>query len=190
MEPLVEHSLGHRTMSPAVQSQVRRPVGRAILVVCVSALLITPWALAQEGPGPGASLADLAFIAGAWKGELGGAVIEEQWSAPEGDHMMGMFRFVKDGKVTFYEMQSIEQNEGPPVLRIKHYHPGLRGWEEKDEAVTFTLRQVEGQRAVFDEDDRSTQLIYQLSDGRLSIELVKTKAGQTTSQRFDFGPLD
>ena len=188
MNPLVDPQHGRRTIPPTLR--FRRSPRLAILMGYVLTLLITPWALAQESEAPKTGLADLAFIAGAWKGELGGAVIEEHWSAPEGDNMMGMFRFVKDGKVTFYEMQSIEQNEGPPVLRIKHYHPGLRGWEEKDEAVTFTLRQVEGQRAVFDEDDRSTQLIYQLSDGRLSIELVKTKAGQTTSQRFDFGPLD
>lgn len=181
---------GVRTIDRGICGPGRIPPRAVLAGFLVAGLFFSAPVPAQESAAQGLGLDDLAFIAGAWKGELGGGVIEEHWSAPEGNNMMGMFRYVKDGQVTFYEMQTIEQEEGQlPILRIKHYHPGLRGWEEKDESVTFTLREVEGQRAVFDEDDSSTQLIYQLADGRFSIELVKNQAGKPTSQRFEFGPM-
>ena len=80
-----------------------------------------------------ATLADLAFIAGQWRGEMQGGITEENWSLAAGDSMMGVFRFVKNGKAVFYEMLLIEATPNGPVLRLKHFHPGLRGWEEKDE---------------------------------------------------------
>ena len=131
-----------------------------------------------------ATLDDLAWIAGTWRGTLGGGVIEEHWSAPEGDNMLGMFRYVQGGKATFYELLVIEHGDAGPVLRLKHFHPGLRGWEEKDEAVTFPMTELAGRRAVFLETDGSTRLIFERhAEDTLTIELAKTAGG---SQRFEY----
>ncbi|HNV72604.1 MAG TPA: DUF6265 family protein, partial [Candidatus Ozemobacteraceae bacterium] len=77
---------------------------------------------------PSASLKDLRFLSGIWRGELHGGTIEEQWSDPLGVCMMGMFRFVKDGKPRFYEFMTLEETGAGLELRIKHFHPGLLGW--------------------------------------------------------------
>lgn len=58
---------------------------------------------AQEKTAPKTTLAELAFIAGTWQGELGKGTTEEQWNPPSGDSMMGMFRYVQNGKAAFYQ---------------------------------------------------------------------------------------
>ena len=172
-------------------SSLRRRSHVRPLLLCTLALvlapLLSPSTVAEEATEPPTleGLAPVAFLEGIWRGTLSGGVIEEQWSGPEGDNMMGMFRYVKDGKVTFYEMQVIELGDDGPVLRIKHYHPGLRGWEEKDESVTFGLQEVADQRAVFLEDDGSQTLTYEVIDDRLTIELARVGT-EKPSSRFEF----
>lgn len=92
---------------------------------------------------------DLAWLAGAWLGQRGADVVEEHWSAPAGETLMGMFRWLAGGKVRFFELLTIEPEGDGLLLRIKHFHPGLRGWEEKDQAVLFDLVQLGAQEAVF-----------------------------------------
>ena len=59
-------------------------------------------------------------------------MIEEHWSSLGGDTLMAMFRWVKDGRVLFYELEVIEEHDGLIFLRIGHFNVGLVGWEEKD----------------------------------------------------------
>src|SRR5512134_3551134 len=99
------------------------------------------------------SLADLAFITGHWSGELDGGTTDEHWSAPSGDNMMGVFRYVKNGKAVFYEMLLVEMTATGPVLRLKHFNPGLIGWEEKDQAYSYPLVELEKNKAVFERPD-------------------------------------
>ena len=99
----------------------------------------------------------LAWLQGRWIGEQNGERIEEHWSAPECGMMMGMFRWTREGKVWLTEHFTIESE--PPilderrgegaggegsglVLRIKHFHPGLTAWEEKEDSVTFDLVEI------------------------------------------------
>ena len=62
---------------------------------------------------------------------------------------MCMFRRIQSGKVRVYEFVTIEQEDEELVLRIKHFNPGLIGWEEKDDSVAFTLVELNGEKAVF-----------------------------------------
>jgi len=64
--------------------------------------------------------------------------------------MMGMFRLVKDDKVTFYELFRIAEENGSLVLRLKHFHPDMKGWEEKDATVTFPLLKISKDEVWFD----------------------------------------
>jgi hypothetical protein len=86
-----------------------------------------------------ASLADVAFMAGHWVGGDPGDLSEEVWSAPEGDSMMGMWRFVKKGATRIYEMLTLTSEEGKVVLRIRHFDPKLVAREEKERAVELLL---------------------------------------------------
>lgn len=103
-----------------------------------------------EGQNPGsATIADAAWIAGHWVGAGLGGVVEEIWSPPRDGVMMGVFRAMKDGKTIFYEIMTIAEEGGSLVLRLKHFHADLKGWEEKDKFVEFKLVAKEGKTLYF-----------------------------------------
>jgi hypothetical protein len=99
---------------------------------------------------PPARSADLDWLAGAWQGPAFNGQADEIWSAPQAGSLVGMYRLVVGGQVKFYELMAIEEAEGSLVLRIKHFNPGLQGWEEKDRAVEFPLVALEPGAAYFD----------------------------------------
>ncbi|HKZ81681.1 MAG TPA: DUF6265 family protein [Pyrinomonadaceae bacterium] len=92
--------------------------------------------LDEKGVSPPASIAAVSWIAGHRRAAALGGVCEEIWSEPVGNSMVGMFRFVKDGKVVFYELMTIEEDKSL-VLKIKHFNPDLSGWERKMLPRTF-----------------------------------------------------
>jgi len=100
-------------------------------------------------PLSGATAADLGWLSGSWRGDVAGDIIEEVWSGPAAGTLMGMFRWLEGDGVRFYELLVIEAGARRLVLRIKHFNPGLKGWEEKDEAVNFDLVALAGQEATF-----------------------------------------
>lgn len=65
--------------------------------------------------------------------------------------MVGAFRLVREGQVSFYELFALEEEDGSVVLRVKHFNPGpgLPGWEEREQDVAFPLVKVEGRTAWF-----------------------------------------
>ncbi len=85
------------------------------------------------------TLAEFAWLAGNWKGEGFGGKVEESWSVARDGAMMGMFRYLKDEKVNFYEFFILVETENGIELRIKHFHRDLTSWEEKNDYVTFPL---------------------------------------------------
>ena len=169
--------------------------GTTVAVIAL-VLAISPALQAQHSTGGNegtveARLAQLDFFAGSCRGELGSAVIEEQWSAAEGDNMTGMFRLVKDGEGVFYEFMTIEQAGETPVLRIRHFSQGLAAWEEKEGVDPYPLVELESSRAVFRNADSGTRLIYECPErDRLRIILEKQKDGKPTSQEFRFRRME
>jgi hypothetical protein len=98
---------------------------------------------------PAASLDQIDWIAGHWQGEAFGGIVEEIWSPASGGSMMCVFRLINNDQVSFFEICTITEEEGSLILRIKHFHPDLKGWEEKDETVDFPLVKFSGSRAWF-----------------------------------------
>jgi hypothetical protein len=88
---------------------------------------------------PPATIADMAWLAGAWTGPGLGGISEEMWSAPRGGAMLGMYRLIKDDKPVFYELITVVEERGSLVFRLKHFNPDMTGWEEKDKTVDFPL---------------------------------------------------
>lgn len=134
-----------------------------------------------------ATLSQLSFITGSWRGEMMGAVIEENWSAAEGDNMIGMFRLVKDGEGVFYEFMTIEHAGDTPVLRIRHFGQGLDPWEERDGLDPYPLVELGDLRAVFGNEKSGTRLVYECpSPDILKVTLEKPKDGKKSAQVFTF----
>ena len=90
---------------------------------------------------PEASIADIDWIEGHWRGEAFGGFTEEIWSPPVVGVMMGMFRHIDGRKkeITFYELMSIEEIQGTIILKIRHFDKLLHAWEEKEQPLIFHL---------------------------------------------------
>ena len=112
------------------------------------------------------SVSDLSWLSGAWYGQVGDDLIEEHWSGPAVGTLMGMFRWIHEGQVRFYELLTIEPDGDQLLMRIKHFGPGLIGWEEKDQAVTLALVGLQTGEAIFYRlgSDEPLWLFYRLED--------------------------
>jgi Domain of unknown function (DUF6265) len=137
------------------------------------------------------TLADFSFIMGSWRADWNGGVGEEHWSTASGDSMMGTFRFVKDGKGRFYELMLIEQTRDGPVLRLKHFNPGLSGWEDKAQVYSFHLADYGKSVAVFELENKSSRLTYRaLPEHGLSVLLEHPTEGKQKAEEFKFNRAD
>lgn len=116
----------------------------------------------------GVTVGQLAWLAGTWRGKTGAGAdpIEEHWTEPLARTMVGMFRWVREGKLWFYEILSIEEEPDGLIFRIKHYDAGMKGWEAKDEAVTFHLTLLTENEAVFAKRnaEKSLWMVYRRVD--------------------------
>ena len=106
----------------------------------------------EEGmTSPDASLTNIDWLTGHWKGEAFGGIAEEIWSPPVNGSMMFSFRLIDKGTVSFYEFGHILETEGTLILQLKHFNGDLIGWEEKDETIDFKLVKLEENRLYFND---------------------------------------
>jgi len=141
----------------------------------------------QEGHvSPKASIGDVAWIAGHWQSEAFGGITEEIWSPPLGNSMMAVFRLVKEEKTDFYEIEIITEVNETLILRLKHFHGNLKGWEEKDETVDFPLVKIEGKTAYFD-----GLTFDRVSDREMNVYVVlKYNDGRAEEMKFPYTLVD
>jgi hypothetical protein len=111
-------------------------------------------------PIPGTA-EQLAWMTGRWVGEHDADRIEEVWSDAQPGMMLGMFRWHRDGQPRFYELLTLEPEGDRLIFRIKHFGPGLVGWEEKDEAVTLDLVSLRAGEAIFLKRGEERWMVYQ-----------------------------
>lgn len=140
-----------------------------------------------------ATLADVAWLAGRWVGEGLGGTLEETWSPPLGGAMVATFRLVKDGAPAFYEMCWIREKDGTLEYAVKHFHPDLKGWEEKDQHVAFPLVAIDdsavrfrGLTLVRDGDQCTHYLAMRQKDGthrEMALRFQRAEAGTASANR-------
>src|SRR3954469_9206722 len=76
-------------------------------------MLVAAGQSAQQRAAPPASLAGLSFMAGEWTMTRGAICIEERWTRPASDTLIGMSRTVADGRTRSFEFMRIEsRNDG------------------------------------------------------------------------------
>ena len=143
-------------------SQVKT-TGLIPTVLAVFAVLLpTQWSTAQsaltehtiqlDDPAnqPSASLEEVAWLSGHWRGEGLGGTIEEVWSPPQGDTMVGAFKLMKADTVSMYELCAIVEENDRIAMWVKHFNPDFTGWEEKSDKVVFPLIRIEPGALYFD----------------------------------------
>ena len=127
----------------------RRRLGRRLTGVALAAALMAAGAQAQPD-GPPASIEDAAWLAGRWVGAGFGGTVEENWSPPAGDRMVGHFSLAVGGRPTLYEFALLEEHEGGLRMRVKHFDPDFVGWEERGAWQSFEPLAVAPQSLRFD----------------------------------------
>jgi hypothetical protein len=140
-----------------------------------------------DNPAKITSLAALTWIQGAWRGQTATVIVEERWSGLLGNSMMGMFRYIEGEQTRFFEMMTLEMEGEQAILRIKHFHPGLVGWEEKDEAVEYVLVSHTIGEAVFlrRNPGDGNWMVYRRSDDDLTVTF-ESGTGQKVEGEFAF----
>ena len=120
----------------------------------------------------------LGFISGCWKGGDKVQILEEQWTMPAGQSMLGVGRTIKDGKTEFYEFLQIrERSDG--IFYIAE--------PKGEKAVSFKLVKVNDSQAIFEnpQHDFPQRIIYQKAiDGSLLASLEGTESGKP--KRIEF----
>lgn len=196
---------------PAARSL--RPAAAVPLLILVSGLLL-PTALPAAGqeaetaepaatsegstpntrklqPGaerPKAKVERVAWMAGHWRGTAFGGMSEEVWTEPAGGAMLGMFRSLgPDGEVRFYELFTLgDDDEGSLSIRLKHFHPDMTGWEEKDEMVTFPLVALSDDTAWF-----SGLTFRRAGPDEMHVHLaLRSKDGSVREETFRYTRVD
>lgn len=94
---------------------------------------------------------------------------------------MGAFKLVEDERVDFYELLTISEENSTLVLRIKHFHRDLKGWEESDEVVTFRLVNVSRNKVFFD-----GFTFEKVSDDEINIYVQLKRDGEVREQAFAY----
>ena len=158
-----------------------------LLLLFLFALSFHSWGQSEHilvlgsGTSPKASIQDLQWIAGHWRGEAFGGQTEEIWSPPLGGSMMCVFRLINNGQVSFYEIVSLAEENSSLIIRLKHFHRDLKGWEEKDKTVDFPLVKIEGTRAYFD-----GMTFEQINKDELNVYVMIGKAGEEKEVLFKY----
>jgi hypothetical protein len=119
---------------------------------------------------------DYSWLAGHWRGDGFGGVSEEIWSEPENGTMMGMYRHMKDGDATFYEILLLDETG----IRLKHFNPDLTAWEDKEDMVKFPMVEYSA-----DKIELKGLSFERKSDTELEIRLRLNRNGEIHTEIFN-----
>jgi hypothetical protein len=114
---------------------------RVLLLALLVALLAGAGAATPPTPVR-PSLADLGFMAGCWRGAAGGGtVIDEYYTPPSDNLILGVSRYTRGGRVTTYEFTTIAargdsdlvltprpEGQSPADFSLTRLQPGMAVW--------------------------------------------------------------
>ena len=136
--------------------------------------------LPEGSGGLEATVEDLAWLAGSWRGDMSGSEAQEVWSKPAQGALMGMFRLLGKERTSVFEFLLIEQEEDGLQLRFQHFGPGYRVWE-KDGPLEFRLSSTDGRLFTFESPDPTqapSRITYSRpSEGKLIVTVETLREG-------------
>lgn len=157
--------------------------GAALACLCLSIAVTSaqtpaPPQPAPPGAAPGASVQQLAWLAGSWASDAADPVAqEEHWTSPRGGAMLGMNRTVKGDRMVAFEFVRIEERDGTLVYLAS---PGGRP------PTTFTLAELADGRVVFENPthDFPQRVLYTRHGDRLTARIEGTRDGRARSMEW------
>jgi hypothetical protein len=134
----------HHVLNREVQMLLSRRVSVTTVLILVVTQSEVAFAQAAQpsASAAGSRVSDLAFMGGCWRGVTrSGTTIEEFYTAPTANQMLGVTRYVRDGRVVDFEFTRIDQTDSGAVLTP---HP------KAVRSVSFAPRVIESDRAVWE----------------------------------------
>ena len=122
-------------------------------------------------------------MAGSWTGvDRRGVAMEEHWTAPKGNSMIGIHRDAGKGRTLLFEFLRIEQ-QGDQIVYLSM--PNGRS-----PATPFPLKEVSGTRVVFENPthDFPQRIIYWKEGNDLRARIEGTLNGKAGSDEWRWGP--
>jgi hypothetical protein len=146
------------------------------------ALAVAGTLLGRAGQAPTTALDDLAWMAGSWSGTVQGIQMEEHWTAPKGNSMIGVHRDIGKGRTLSFEFLRIEQHAGQIVYLSM---PGGRS-----PATPFPLKEASSNRVVFENPahDFPQRIIYWKDGNDLRARIEGTINGKAGSEEWRWSP--
>ncbi len=136
-----------------------------------------------------ADIEGLSFLEGRWVTEIQGDSLEEVWSSPAGGTIIGMFRWIKKGKVWLYESFAIAEGDGGITMWFRHFDAKFSCWEEKDKPLTFKLAHLTKNEALFEHvgEGDAWFIRYRLADeNSLTVTLEGAKGSKRKKTEFQY----
>ncbi len=97
-------------------------LARVFLSLWLAAGLVATVGAADAPKGgkrtPSPAIAKLGWLAGKWRMEVQGRVIDEEWMAPAAGVMLGMARTVVHGKATEHEFMQVREGPGGALFFV------------------------------------------------------------------------
>lgn len=149
--------------------------------ILLAALTLTGAGVAgpRAAPGP---LEPLRFMAGCWRGPAGGGkLIEEHYTTPSENLILGMTRYTRGGVATGYEFSTITWKDSAIVLTPR---------PDGQTPVPFGLTVLEKDRAVWENPrhDFPTRIVYRrVAPDTLVARIEGPAAGGTASDEWRMG---
>lgn len=143
-----------------------KKTGLAFITLLAASLLWQPIAPAVDGSErPTGVLTQLGFMSGCWEGtfqaEKGTGTIEEHYTSPSDNLMLGTTRYILEGRTVMWEFSKLEESDGEVVLT-----PFPRGQRSEHD---FRMTSLDGTRVLFEapEHDFPRRISYRRDDGKL-----------------------
>jgi hypothetical protein len=137
--------------------------------------------LAEGEQPPAATVRDVAWLAGTWRGTAFGKAAEEYWSAPSAGTMLGTFKLMDGDSVDMYELMELAVTEGRLGLKVKHFSADFSAWEEKPDYVHFKLVALEPGAAHF-----AGISFYRRGPDALDIYLVMRSGDEIREEKLSY----
>jgi hypothetical protein len=145
--------------------------------ILTAALLILAPALRAQAPAA-SEVQRLAWLEGRWSGSKDGVTIEEHWTSPSGDALLGMNKTVKGGRMVSFESLRIAATpDGIAYLASPQGVP----------PTAFKLVELADKRIVFEnkQHDFPQRILYWLDEsGALHARIEGPRGGKTVSQEW------
>jgi hypothetical protein len=96
-----------------------------------------------------ATLADMAWLEGRWRGDWGPRIAEQVWTGPKAGVMTGVFRLVENDNALVIELFTIVEKPEGLSFYLRHFTPELVTWE-KAEPTVLNLTSLDPKRVDFE----------------------------------------